>query len=146
MKSALNFLMASKRCEIAGLHQLALTSELVNATGRLVHALQRERGLTNLYLASRGERGGAERLAQVAASEALQVEVLARFEPLDTEAEQSGYRTRLFGRIAYALQGLAALPLLRERVQTQAWSAARATAEIDALAPKARAAAIEASE
>ncbi|MCB2037472.1 MAG: nitrate- and nitrite sensing domain-containing protein [Burkholderiaceae bacterium] len=128
MKSALNFLMASKRCEIAGLHQLALTSELVNATGRLVHALQRERGLTNLYLASRGERGGAERLAQVAASEALQAEVLARFEPLDTEAEQSGYRTRLFGRIAYALQGLAALPLLRERVQTQAWSAARATA------------------
>ncbi|MDP1688202.1 MAG: antitermination regulator, partial [Hydrogenophaga sp.] len=41
MKSGLNFLVAAKRCEIAELQQLALTSALVNVTGRLVHGLQR---------------------------------------------------------------------------------------------------------
>lgn len=127
MKSALCFLIAAKRCEIAGLRQLALTSALVDATGHLVHALQRERGLSNLYLASQGQRWAAEREAKVEQSEALQARVLASFDSLDTEDAQSGSRARLFGRIAYALQGLSALPRLRERVQTQAWTAARAT-------------------
>lgn len=120
--------MAAKRCEIAGLRQLALTSELVNAVARLVHALQRERGLSNLYLASQGQRWAVERREQVEHSLVLQAEVLACFEQMDTEAAQSGHRARLFGRIAYALQGLGALPRLRERVQTQTWNAARATA------------------
>ena len=77
MKSALSFLIAAKRSEIAGLRQLALTSELVNATGRLVHALQRERGLSNLYLGSQGRRWSEERLAQTVASDSLQAQVLA---------------------------------------------------------------------
>ena len=128
MTSALDFLMAAKRSEIAGLRRLALTSELVKAIGRLVHALQRERGLSNLYLGSQAARCGDERLQQIAASQALQAEVLAAFDQLDTDLAPSGHRARLFGRIAYALQGLAALPLLRERVQTQAWTAVRATA------------------
>jgi Nitrate and nitrite sensing/ANTAR domain len=127
MKSALSFLIAAKRSEIAGLRQLALTSELVNATGRLVHALQRERGLSNLFLGSQGRRWSDERLAQTAASDVLQAEVLAAFDQLDTEASLSGHRARLFGRIAYALQGLSALPRLRERVQAGAWTAERAT-------------------
>lgn len=127
MKSALCFLIAAKRCEIAGLRQLALTSALVDATGHLVHALQRERGVSNLYLASQGQRWAADREARVEQSEALQARVLASFDSLDTEDAQSGSRARLFGRIAYALQGLNALPRLRERVQSQAWTAARAT-------------------
>lgn len=127
MKSALSFLMAAKRCEIAGLRQLALTSELVNAVARLVHALQRERGLSNLYLGSQGQRWAVERREQVEHSRVLQADVLACFDQMDTEAAQSGHRARLFGRIAYALQGLTALPRLRERVQTQAWTAAQAT-------------------
>ena len=128
MKSALSFLIAAKRSEIAGLRQLALTSELVNATGRLVHALQRERGLSNLYLGSQGLRWADDRLAQTVASDALQAQVLAAFDQLDTDAALSGHRARLFGRIAYALQGLSALPRLRERVQAGAWTAGRATA------------------
>jgi len=127
MKSALSFLIAAKRCEMAGLRQLALTSALVDATGHLVHALQRERGLSNLYLASGGRHWAAEREAQVAASDALQAEVLTGFEHLDTEAAQSGSRTRLFGRIAYAMQGLDALPGLRSCVAAQRWTPARTT-------------------
>lgn len=128
MKSALRFLIAAKRCEIAGLRQLALTSELVNAIGRLVHALQRERGLSNLCLGSQGTRWASERLAQVAQCDALQAEVLAGFDHLDTETARTGNGTRLFGRIAYVLQGLDALPRLRERIANRHWTAARATA------------------
>lgn len=127
MKSAFSFLIAAKRCEIAGLEQLALTSALVNATAQLVHALQRERGLSNLYLASQGQRWSAERLAQAAHCDALQADVRTAFDALDTDTTRAGNRTRLFGRIAYVLQGLDALPLLRQRVQDRQWTAARAT-------------------
>ncbi|MFP8777167.1 nitrate- and nitrite sensing domain-containing protein [Hydrogenophaga sp. RWCD_12] len=127
MKSAFSFLIAAKRGEIAGLEQLALTSALVNATGRLIHALQRERGLSNLYLASQGQRWADERLAQTTHCDALQAEVRAAFDSLDTDSARAGHGTRLFGRIAYVLQGLDALPVLRQRVQTRQWNAARAT-------------------
>jgi hypothetical protein len=127
MKSALCFLIAAKRCEIDGLRQLALTSELVNAIGRLVHALQRERGLSNLNLGSQGTRWDSDLQAQVAQCDALQTEVLECFDALDTDTAQAGNGTRLFGRIAYVLQGLDALPLLRARIAARQWSAARAT-------------------
>ena len=57
MKSGLSFLVTARHCEIDELDQLARTSELVGAIGRLVHALQRERGLSNVLLASRGLTG-----------------------------------------------------------------------------------------
>lgn len=128
MKSALSFLMAARRSEIAGLQRLSLTSELVGAIGRLVHALQRERGLSNLYLGSQGQQWAAERAAQVALSLGLQAEVERAFDQLDTDAARSGHRARLFGRIAYALQGLSALPRLRERVASRQWSTDRTVA------------------
>ena len=128
MKTAFSFLIAAKRCEITGLQQLALTSALVNATGRLIHALQRERGLSNLYLASKGIRWGEELREQVTDCAALQAEVLACFDHLDTEATKVGNGARLFSRIAYVLQGLSALPGLRQRVESQTWSAGQATA------------------
>lgn len=77
MTSGLTFLMAARQHEIAGLEQLALTSALVSAIGHLVHALQRERGLSS--------------------------------------------------RIAYVLQGLAALPSLRERITASCRAAAAPT-------------------
>ena len=128
MKSALSFLIAARRSEIAGLQRLALTSELVGAIGRLVHALQRERGLSNLYLGSQGQHWAAERLTQVAQSQTLQADVERAFDQLDTDAALSGHRTRLFGRIAYALQGLSALPRLRERVGQRQWGTERTVA------------------
>ena len=56
MNAGLRFLIAAKSCDIADLRQLALTSSLVDAIGELVHALQRERGMSNLYLASKAQR------------------------------------------------------------------------------------------
>ena len=116
MKSGLHFLLAAKRCEIAELRQLALTAALVDASARLIHELQRERGLSNLYLGSSGQRFGAERLAQIDQSSAADAALRAHFDHLDTEASRLRHGARLFGRIAYVLHGLSALPGLRRQV------------------------------
>ncbi|MEO6015987.1 MAG: nitrate- and nitrite sensing domain-containing protein [Polaromonas sp.] len=125
MKTGLNFLIAAKRCEIAELQQLALTSALVNVTGRLIHGLQRERGLSNLFLASQGEQFAGARCKQIAECQRLDAELRSCFDTLDTEPARVGNSARLFSRIAYVLQGLDALQGLRERVKTRAWPTRR---------------------
>lgn len=129
MKSGLSFLIAAKRCEIAELQRLALTSALVNATGRLVHGLQRERGLCNLFLASQGSRWSVELGEQVVLNQTLANQVHDCFDSLDTEAEpRNGHGARLYSRIAYVLQGMDALPQLRARIQSRALNPSQATA------------------
>ncbi|HSV47492.1 MAG TPA: nitrate- and nitrite sensing domain-containing protein [Ramlibacter sp.] len=127
MKSGLNFLIAAKRCEIDALRQLALTSALVNVTGRLVHGLQRERGLSNLFLGSQGTRFAEPRQQQIAECQTTEAELRRCFDSLDTQAAHLGHGARLFSRIAYVLHGLDALPALRERIDSQAWTARDAT-------------------
>jgi hypothetical protein len=127
MKTGLCFLIAARRSEIAELRQLALTCALVDATGRLIHALQRERGLANLYLGSQGNRYAAERQSQARDTDRLAAELRDWFDRLDVEAPLPGQGARLFSRIAWVLQGLDALPRLRERVDALAWPPARAT-------------------
>ncbi|QHE76016.1 nitrate regulatory protein [Hydrogenophaga sp. PBL-H3] len=127
MKSALNFLVAAKRCEIAELQQLALTSALVNVTGRLVHGLQRERGLSNLFLGSQGLQFGEMRAGQIRECRQIEAELRACFDDLDTESALVGNGARLFSRIAYVLHGLDALDGLRSRVQALEWTTQQAT-------------------
>ena len=127
LKSGLNFLIAAKRCEIDALRQLALTSALVNVTGRLVHGLQRERGLSNLFLGSQGTRFAEPRQQQIAECRATEAELRCCFDSLATQAAHLGHGARLFSRIAYVLHGLDALPALRERIDTQAWTARETT-------------------
>ena len=98
MKSGLSFLLAAQQCEIAELEQLAESSTVVSVIGRLTHALQRERGLTNLFLASRGAQSGDLRLQQVAECQALEEEVRARLDELDTDASRVPHGARLFSR------------------------------------------------
>ncbi len=127
MNAGLRFLIAAKNCDIADLRQLALTSSLVDAIGELVHALQRERGLSNLYLGSQAKRFEEALDQQVAGTAAVQAALLERFHILDTAASGRGAGARLFSRIAYVLQGLDALSALRREVQQQTWTPARAT-------------------
>jgi hypothetical protein len=127
MKSGLNFLVAAKRCEIAELQQLALTSALVNVTGRLIHGLQRERGLSNLHIGSQGARFTDMRARQIEECRQIEAELRACFESLDTESARVGHGARLFSRIAYVLHGLNALEDLRERAASLAWTTRQAT-------------------
>jgi hypothetical protein len=114
--SALNYLLTARRCEIAELERLARTSELVNTVGRLVHALQRERGMSNIFLASQGERFAAMRLEQLPQCDALLEDVIAGFSALAADPVQVRNGARLFNRMAVVLDAAGGLPQLRERV------------------------------
>ena len=127
MKSGLSFLLAARRCEIAELEQLARDSELVGVVGRLTHALQRERGLSTIFLASHGLRSGNQRRAQVAECEHLERAVRDCFERLDTDAARVRNGARLFSRIAMVLHTLDGLPRLRAAIAAQALAPAAAT-------------------
>ena len=127
MKSGFGFLIAALRCEIEGLEQLDRTSELVGTIGRLVHALQRERGISNVVLASKGQRFAKQHCEQIADSQRMETDVRESFEQLATQS-RIGNGARLFSRIAWVLPGLSALPELRRRIGALEIDAAESTA------------------
>lgn len=127
MKSGLSFLIASRRCEINDLEQLTRTSALVNVIGRLTHALQKERGMANVFLSSRGARFAAQLPVQVRECRQLETELRTSFDHLDTDAHRLSNGARLFSRIAFVLHGLDALPALRQRIAVQETTATEAT-------------------
>ena len=119
MSPALHYLLAARRCEIGELEQLLHTSTLVRQLGALVHALQKERGLSNVVLASGGQLGAS---ALQAHTQMVDSDIAALHEALsdlNVAAFQGGHGARLFNHIAYVLQGLSALPELRERVHAR---------------------------
>jgi hypothetical protein len=128
MKSGSSFLLAARQCEISELEQLARTSELVGVIGRLVHALQRERGLANIFLSSQGAIYAAQREQQAVDCRAAEQEVRLHFEQLDTDASRVRNGSRLFSRVALVLHALEGLPQVRERIADQALGAADASA------------------
>ncbi len=128
MTSGSSFLLAARQCEIAELEELAGTAELVGVIGRFIHALQRERGMSNVFLGSGGTRFGPQRLQQVAECRSCEQEVRAQFGRLDTGSSQARNGARLFSRIAVVLHGLDALPALRQRIEGRAIEAREATA------------------
>lgn len=129
MSSGIRFLVAARRAEIHALEELARTSELVSSIGLLVHALQKERGLSNVFLASAGRRGAAQRLRQIPESVALEAAVRARLELLDTRAPEAlPNGARLLSRIAVALHLLESLAPLREAVAREALTTEQSTA------------------
>lgn len=116
MDGAREFLLAAKHAEKRLLEQLALNCELVAAVSALVHALQRERGASNMFLASGGECFATELAgfrADVLPRETALRTALSR---LDTDAARSAGSVRLFSRVAFVLHALDSLPALRARV------------------------------
>lgn len=73
--------VAARRSEISELQQLALNCALVGATGRLIHALQRERGLSNLYLGSGGTGFTTKPLLQARETDRCATQLRALFLP-----------------------------------------------------------------
>lgn len=122
---ALKFLLAARQSELQGLEQLAHTCALVTLVSELIHALQKERGYSNLRLCLR--RDALARplatLSELAQAREQNVRVF-----LDTMAGGGGRKARLLDRIAYALYQLDDLPDLRWRVREQRIGAQEASA------------------
>ncbi|WP_373186881.1 nitrate- and nitrite sensing domain-containing protein [Halopseudomonas sp.] len=127
MSRALDFILAARRSEMHGLQALELTCQLVSGVSRLVHALQRERGFSNIYLGSLDQRFLTPLTGLSDDSRHLEKQVSACFDRMDLESGCGADKARLFNRIAYVLHCLEGLPDLRERVRTQALSPLEAT-------------------
>ena len=104
-----------------------MVGDVVSAISGLIHSLQRERGVCNVFLGS-GGREFADRLAAVShGSRADQSAVLEVFNRLHDVGSEAAFDARLFSRIACVIQSLDALEGLRERVRARDVSASDAT-------------------
>ncbi|RMX08692.1 ANTAR domain-containing protein [Corticibacter populi] len=117
MKSGLNFLAAARQYEIEELEQFADSSGLAHVIGQLVHELQRERGASNVFLASQGTLFAEQRRQLVQASDGCIRATRDFLERLEPQPGFPGSRARLFSCIAHAVHGLDTLPPLRRRIE-----------------------------
>ena len=113
---ALRILRSAKRCRARDLKQLAALGDLVRALGGLVHALQKERGVSSIYVGSRGARFAAQLAPRVAESESLESELRARLERVDEELSELNNGARLYARVAMSLWALDSLADVRRAV------------------------------
>ena len=125
MKTARDFLLAARRCEIRDLEKLAQSCALVLAVGEFVHGLQRERGSSQIFLVSGGQRFGPEIEACIRDSLASEARLLAWADGLEADGDFTG-GMRLLTRVAIVVEGLEGLPGLRETLRARRCSGADA--------------------
>lgn len=123
MSTVLDYLVAARRSEVKELENLSHTCDLVLAISNLIHCLQHERGVSNIFLASKGERYLSLRLERLGDTDAAYKAVLGWLDRGDEIAEVSG-GARLCTKIAFALHALDELAAMRAKV-----TALRSTAE-----------------
>lgn len=117
-------LRAAKISEIEQLTGLAETAAVVGDITRFVHALQRERGASSIYLGSGGLRFTRQRHQRIADSLQAETTLRQRLEEWATpnEADRISHRlasARLLTRVAAVWQGLDALPGIRLDIDAQ---------------------------
>ena len=117
MEAIDRLLRAAKISEIEQLAGLAETAAVVGDISRFVHALQRERGASSIYLGSRGRRFATQRRQRIADSRQAETTLRQRLEEWATpQTDRAPHRlanTRLLIRVAAVWHGLDALPGIR---------------------------------
>ncbi|MBL1379542.1 nitrate regulatory protein [Zobellella iuensis] len=124
---ATDYLIASKECEIQILEQLLRMGQLVVCISHLVHTLQRERGASNMYLGSRGERFGSELQTIRRDSDQHTEQFHQALAALNLRQNTVQAGSRLLNRIGYAVHILSDMERLRDEVGRQAIQAEAAT-------------------
>ncbi|MCK7598463.1 nitrate- and nitrite sensing domain-containing protein [Microbulbifer sp. CAU 1566] len=128
-EDAEQFLLAAKRAEIQALQRLSGSCELVTTVSDLVHQLQRERGISNIYLVSAGFRFSALRDTQVECCGQSEVAFrrLLHDRYLQADRCHNPQDMRLLNSIAYSLHGLDELVELRRHIDAFEVSALEST-------------------
>ncbi|MCP1675344.1 hypothetical protein J2T57_002492 [Natronocella acetinitrilica] len=116
-RNAADYLIASKQCDIHELEQLLCNGRLVVAISNLVHALQRERGQSNLFVASGGTCCAESLVHSAAGTDQAERGFRQSLAEIDTTPGAMVGGSRLLTRIAHALHGIAAVPSLRRKVK-----------------------------
>jgi len=113
------FLLAAKQAEIKALQQLSVNCLLVTSISELVHQLQRERGISNIFLASGCEVFVQQRQQQLLQSTKAEQEVRNQLTTQYLQGSEPCHSSRLLSGVCLALQGMDHLAELREQVGKQ---------------------------
>jgi len=117
---AARFLRSAQLCRARDLKLLSILSDLVKGISELVHALQKERGASSIYLGFNGAHF-ADRLAErVAESRSFEKRVRRHLEHMDEKLDPMSCGARFYTRVAFAFDGLESLPGIREQVSALA--------------------------
>lgn len=122
-----HFLLAARSSEIHALDQLAHGCQLVTAVCELVHELQRERGISNIYLASQGTRFGPERDTQQQRSDIAEQHFHQHLQRMQTEESRLWDSAPLYHRVARVLLQLDELGEVRQQIGARKLSPADST-------------------
>lgn len=126
-----NILLAAKQHEIVELGHLSSKAHLVGVIGHLIHALQRERGASSIYLASGGQHFSEMRQQLADASECIEKQLRAA---IDAQLADGSFEdARQFHLMAWALLGLDSLAVLRQQIGARSLSSAQAVAAFSRL-------------
>ncbi|OUS72816.1 hypothetical protein B5G52_06410 [Pseudoalteromonas sp. A601] len=121
------FLLAAKHEEINALQHLAISCKTLITLGHFIHQLQKERGISNIFIASGCERFVQQRREQIAQSIESEQQLYTELKQHYLNSKHSIGNTRLFNRITFSLQCLARLPILREQIRNQKVTAEHAS-------------------
>jgi len=117
--TAADFLIASRQCEVRSLEYFLLMGRLVQSSGHLIHELQRERGISSLYLGSAGQRFSRER-AHIIVQTNERAELFNQaLRDIQHELISHPVSSPLLGHIARALHALGQLEAIRHRIEAQ---------------------------
>ncbi len=108
-----DFLIASKASEIQSLEYFLEMGQLIVLVSDLIHALQKERSASNLYLGSKGHHFKDELVSYCIETDQQIDQLNAMLVQVQQNIENHAGNARFMNRIAYALQHLAGLPLCR---------------------------------
>lgn len=118
--AAARFLRAARLCRIRDVEQLLAVSALVRDLSALIHALQKERGASSIYLGSGGSRFADDRARWQADAKALEAVLRDRLDLVDEQLHRLSSGAQFYSRVAIALHALDGLPALRGQVSSLA--------------------------
>ncbi|MGE4533569.1 nitrate- and nitrite sensing domain-containing protein [Halomonas sp.] len=116
MTPAERLLLAAKRCEIDDLEHLTAACDIIGDVSRFIHALQKERGASNVYLASGGQRFAEHRQERIDECQATERALRPRLEALGETAGRPATTARLLKRVAFVWHALEGLDALRRDI------------------------------
>ncbi len=111
------FYIEAKKAEIESLQHLADNCSLVNALKESIHQMQKERGMSNIYLGSNGIRYSEELSQQITRVDNSVIELEDLLAELYLKANNQHFNMPLLSKISIALQGITNLGRFRTEIQ-----------------------------
>ena len=121
-----DFVLRARQLDIEAIQALAQRVDLAAVIGQLVHLLQRERGLSSIYLASQGQRLATDRQVAIEETRPAEAALASLFQAQLQPA--SGASARSLSLMAWVMLDLETLQALRAAIDQRAPTAHDAVA------------------